>query len=60
MPQTLTIIFLLIVLMAILTWIVPSGNFERVDIDGRSVVVAGTYEKHHQIHKELLMYLQHL
>ncbi len=46
--------------MAILTWIVPSGNFERVDIDGRSVVVAGTYEKHHQIHKELLMYLQHL
>ncbi|MDB2839354.1 YfcC family protein [Clostridioides difficile] len=45
MPQTLTIIFLLIVLMAILTWIVPSGNFERVDIDGRSVVVAGTYEK---------------
>ncbi|HBH3803311.1 TPA: YfcC family protein [Clostridioides difficile] len=45
MPQTLTIIFSLIVLMAILTWIVPSGNFERVDIDGRSVVVAGTYEK---------------
>ncbi|EGT4627361.1 YfcC family protein [Clostridioides difficile] len=45
MPQTLTIIFLLIMLMAILTWIVPSGNFERVDIDGRSVVVAGTYEK---------------
>ena len=45
MQQTLTIIFLLIVLMAILTWIVPSGNFERVDIDGRSVVVAGTYEK---------------
>lgn len=45
MPQTLTIIFLLIVLMAILTLIVPSGNFERVDIDGRSVVVAGTYEK---------------
>ncbi|MGX9755363.1 YfcC family protein [Clostridioides difficile] len=45
MPQTLTIIFLLIVVMAVLTWIVPSGNFERVDIDGRSVVVAGTYEK---------------
>lgn len=45
MPSTLTIIFLLIVIMAVLTWIVPSGNFERVDIDGRAVVVAGTYEK---------------
>ncbi|GAA0237314.1 YfcC family protein [Metaclostridioides mangenotii] len=45
MPQTLTIIFLLIILMAVLTWIVPSGSFERVDIEGRAVVVAGTYEK---------------
>lgn len=45
MPSTLTIIFSLIVLMAVLTWIVPSGSFERQDIEGRSVVVAGTYEK---------------
>nr|WP_312985867.1 YfcC family protein [Clostridioides sp.] len=45
MPQTLTIIFLLIIVMAVLTWIIPSGSFERVDIEGRSVVVAGTYEK---------------
>ncbi len=45
MPNTLTIIFLLIVVMAILTWIVPSGSFEREDIEGRMVVVAGTYEK---------------
>lgn len=45
MPSTLTIIFSLIVLMAVLTWIVPSGSFERQDIEGRSVVIAGTYEK---------------
>ena len=45
MPQTLTIIFLLIIVMAVLTWIIPSGSFERVDIEGRAVVVAGTYEK---------------
>lgn len=44
-PSTLTIIFSLIVLMVVLTWIVPSGSFERQDIEGRSVVVAGTYEK---------------
>ena len=45
MPSTLTIIFLLIAIMAVLTWIVPSGSFERQDIDGRMVVVAGTYQK---------------
>ena len=45
MPSTLTIIFLLIIVMAVLTWIVPSGSFEREDIEGKMVVVAGTYEK---------------
>lgn len=45
MPSTLTIIFLLIIVMAVLTWIVPSGRFEREDIEGKMVVVAGTYEK---------------
>ena len=45
MPSTLTIIFLLIAIMAVLTWIIPSGSFERQDIDGRMVVVAGTYQK---------------
>ena len=45
MPNTLTIIFLLIVVMALLTWIVPSGSFEREDIEGRMVVVAGTMKK---------------
>ncbi|RDY29041.1 putative basic amino acid antiporter YfcC [Romboutsia weinsteinii] len=43
-PHTFTIIFLLIVLMAILTWIVPSGEFAREEIDGRSVVIPGTYQ----------------
>lgn len=44
-PHTFTIIFLLIVLMAILTWIIPSGEFNREEIDGRSVVVPGTYQR---------------
>ena len=43
-PHTFTIIFLLIVLMAILTWIVPSGEFSREDVEGRMVVVPGTYQ----------------
>ena len=47
MPHVYTLIFALIVLMAILTWIVPSGQFERTVMDTaageREVVVAGTY-----------------
>ncbi|KKY00524.1 MULTISPECIES: YfcC family protein [Paraclostridium] len=43
-PHTFTIIFLLIVFMAILTWIIPSGQFQRKEIDNRLVVVPNTYE----------------
>lgn len=47
MPHVYTLIFVLIVLMAVLTWIVPSGQFERTVMDTaageREVVVAGTY-----------------
>lgn len=43
-PHTFTIIFLLIVFMAILTWIVPSGEFKRKEVDNRLVVVPGTYQ----------------
>lgn len=43
-PHTLTIIFLLIVTMAVLTWIIPSGEFLREDVGGRMVVVPGTYK----------------
>ncbi|MEG2869243.1 MAG: YfcC family protein [Terrisporobacter sp.] len=43
-PHTFTIIFTLIVIMAGLTWIIPSGQFDREDVDGRSVVVPGTYQ----------------
>lgn len=43
-PHTFTIIFGLIVLMAILTWIIPSGEFDRELKDGRMVVVPNTYK----------------
>ncbi len=43
-PHTFTIIFLLIVVMSILTWIVPSGEFQREEIDNRMVVIPGTYQ----------------
>ena len=47
LPHVYTICFLLMVLFAILTWIVPSGAYERVEMETaagtRSVAVAGTY-----------------
>jgi uncharacterized ion transporter superfamily protein YfcC len=43
-PHTYTIIFLLIVFMAILTWVVPSGQFQRAEIDNRLVVIPKTYK----------------
>jgi len=42
-PPTLILIFSIIVLFGILTWIVPAGEFQRVQKEGRTVVVPGTY-----------------
>jgi uncharacterized ion transporter superfamily protein YfcC len=44
-PTAFTILFALIVLVAALTWIVPAGQYERVESEavGRTVAVAGTY-----------------
>ncbi|APE41878.1 hypothetical protein V9K59_15305 [Enterococcus faecium] len=49
-PHSYTLIFILIILAAILTWIIPSGQFETVveNVAGmeKTTVVPGTY---HQI-----------
>lgn len=48
LPHVYTIAFLLIILVAILTWVVPSGQFERTEMETaagvREVAVAGTYQ----------------
>lgn len=31
--------------MSVLTWIVPSGSYQRQEVNGREVTVAGTYEQ---------------
>ena len=47
MPHVITLIFFLIIVVAILTWILPSGEFERTIMETstgeREVSVAGTY-----------------
>lgn len=49
MPHAYTLVFFLIIVVAILTWILPSGQFERTVVETssgeRSVAVAGTYQQ---------------
>lgn len=56
LPHVYTIAFLLIILFAILTWIVPSGQFERTMMDTaageREVAVAGTYQEVPKVDEE--------
>jgi len=48
-PETLVIVFSILVLMVCSTWVIPAGSFDRTKLEsGREVVVAGTY---HQIEK---------
>ncbi|USS40302.1 AbgT family transporter [Thermococcus aggregans] len=42
-PDAYVIIFIVIVLAAIATWIIPAGEFERTQVGGRTVVVPGTF-----------------
>lgn len=44
-PHVYAIIFALMVIFAVLTWIVPSGSYQRREVNGREVTVAGTYEQ---------------
>lgn len=44
-PHVYAIIFALMVIFAVLTWIVPSGSYLRQEVNGREVTVAGTYEQ---------------
>lgn len=38
------LIFCLIILAAILTYVVPAGQFERAEVDGRSVIQPETFQ----------------
>ena len=44
-PHTFTIVFGLIVLAAILTWVVPAGEYTRQVVDGREVVVNDSFHR---------------
>lgn len=44
-PHTYAIIFAVIILAAILTYVIPAGQFDREEVDGREVVIPGSYQK---------------
>ena len=44
-PHTFTIVFALIVLAAVMTWVIPAGEFSRHSVDGREVVVNDSFHR---------------
>ena len=45
MPHTLVIVGGLVVMVLILSWLIPSGIYQRIDTEGRQVTVPGTYQR---------------
>ena len=44
MPNTLTLLFYLMVAALVMTWIIPQGSFDTELVNGREVVLPGTFE----------------
>lgn len=44
-PHAVTMLFVIIVLVTILTYILPAGSYERILVDGKDRVVPGSYKE---------------
>ena len=47
LPHTLIIVSIILILFLILTWIIPAGQFDRHEYNGRQVVVPGKIGRAH-------------
>jgi len=45
LPHTLILIYIMVVLTVVATWIIPGGEYQRVEKDGRTIPVAGSYRQ---------------
>lgn len=45
MPHTLVIVGVLVVIVLAMSWLIPSGTYDRVEKGGRLVTVPDTYEQ---------------
>ena len=43
-PHAITIVFSIILLVTVMTYILPAGTYERINLDARSTVVPGSYK----------------
>ena len=43
-PHAVTMLFGIIILVSILTYILPAGTYERILVDGRKAVVPDSYK----------------
>ncbi|CAM4156755.1 YfcC family protein [Lacicoccus alkaliphilus] len=43
-PHTYAILLSVVIIGAILSYIIPAGEYERTEVDGQTVVVSGSYE----------------
>lgn len=44
-PHTYAIILTIVVIVGIMTYLIPSGEFQRVDVDGRLMVIPDTFSQ---------------
>jgi len=56
-PDTLTLIFSIMILFTILTWIIPAGEFEHEKIHGKTSIIPGTYHKVEQSPQHIHIFL---
>lgn len=43
-PDPMVLIFFILIFVWLLTWIIPAGSFDRVEVDGRMAVVANSFQ----------------
>jgi uncharacterized ion transporter superfamily protein YfcC len=45
LPHTLILIYVMVILTVIATWLIPGGEYQRVQKGGRTIPVAGSYQQ---------------
>lgn len=44
-PNTIILILALLCFFAVLTWVIPGGSYERIEVDGREILDPGSFER---------------
>lgn len=56
-PDTLTLIFILLLFATVLTWFIPAGEFDRAKINGKDAVVPGSYHEVEQSPQHIQVFI---